>query len=171
MNMFRASVPGQQQGTAAPPPQPPADDDDGIDLGELVTTLWRGKWWIALFALLAVAAGAFDLARTAPTYQADALVQLEDRGGRLALPEGMRDMVETSASAQSEIEVMSSRMVLSQAVAELNLDWSVQPAQPPVLGPILERNWLPDPLEGLLRHDSAAPYLEPFVRPGERIVL
>ena len=159
MNMLR---PDQAPPARQAPPPVAHESGDEIDLGQLLVTLWRGKLWIALLAALALAGGAFHYANTPPTFQADALIQLEDRGGRLALPEAMRDLVESSTNVATETQILSSRMVLGQAVAELNLDWEVQPVLAPVIGSMLSRYRLPLPDDG---------YFAPFARPGERLTL
>lgn len=135
-------------------------DDDEIDLGQLLATIWRGKFWIALCVALAFAGGLFHIANTPPTFQADALLQLEERSGRLALPSAMRDLVDSDPRSVTEIEVMRSRMVLGQVVADLNLDWQVQPAKAPLIGEMLSRYRLPIPAIDLLRD---------YARPGERL--
>ncbi|MGP3699931.1 Wzz/FepE/Etk N-terminal domain-containing protein, partial [Rhodobacter sp. NSM] len=57
----------------------PAAEEDEIDLGLLMAQLWAGRTWIAGFmtgtAFLALA----HLVNTPPTYQADALLQLEPK--------------------------------------------------------------------------------------------
>ncbi|PZX45742.1 tyrosine-protein kinase Etk/Wzc [Roseinatronobacter thiooxidans] len=135
------------KGPAASPTGKPAPRfaDDEIDLGHLAFKLWRGKFWVILTTVLSLSAGIFQLANTFPTYQADALVQLEDRSGRMALPSAMQDMVETSSSAVTESEILRSRMVLGQVVAEQNLDWLVTPETAPVIGTLLRRYDLPVP--------------------------
>lgn len=134
--------------------------EDEIDLGRLILTMWRGKAWILATAFLAISAGMFHVANTFPTYQADALVQLEDRSGRLGLPAAMQDMVETSGSAVTESEVIRSRMVLGQVVAEQNLDRRITPAAAPLIGTMLRRYDLPLPDLDILR---------PYARRGEFI--
>ena len=54
-------------------------NSDEIDLVQLFSSLWKGKWLIALTTTLGIAAGLFTIANTAPTFQADALLQLEER--------------------------------------------------------------------------------------------
>ncbi|WP_029890086.1 Wzz/FepE/Etk N-terminal domain-containing protein [Polycyclovorans algicola] len=52
--------------------------DDEIDLRELVAALWRGKWWIMLFTLLAtVLAGVYAFTAT-PQFKSEATLQLRD---------------------------------------------------------------------------------------------
>jgi len=136
--------------------------DDEIDLGQMVLIVWRGKAWIVIMAFLATLAGMFYIANTFPTYQADALVQLEDRSGRLGLPAAMQDMVETSGSAVTEAEVIRSRMVLGQVVAEQNLDRRITPAVAPLIGTMLRRYNVPIPELGILQR---------YARQGESITV
>lgn len=140
----------------------PPEADDEIDLGRLVGVLWRGKLTIAALAVIALALGMFHAANTAPTYQADALLQLEERSGNMALPEAMRDLVGEAPRTMTEIEILRSRMVLGRAMADLNLDWEVRPRLAPVIGTILARYSLPLP---------DADLLEPYARPGEGMSL
>jgi tyrosine-protein kinase Etk/Wzc len=137
-----ASATGRQQ---------PIDTDDEIDLGQLIMTLWRGKLWILSMSMVALMGGAFHIANTFPTYQADALIQLEDRSGRLGLPVAMQDMVDTAGSAVTEAEIFRSRMVLGQVVAEQNLDRKITPAEAPLIGTLLRRYDLPLPDLGPMR--------------------
>lgn len=146
-----------------PAPQPlptrSEEDEDTIDLLQVGAMLWNGKFVIAAFVALAVSAGAFFVAVTQPSYQADALLQLEERGGRLALPAAMRDLVENDPRTITEIEILRSRMVIGQAVADLNHDWRAEPLLAPVIGVALTKYRLPIPefefLGRFARHDDA----------------
>lgn len=139
----------------------PADDDE-IDLGRLLTTLWSGKWWIGLFAAAGIAVAAIIFANTAPTYQADALLQLEENSAAMALPSSLSGLVDSDPRSITEIEILRSRLVLGQAVADLNLDWQVRAEQAPVFGTLLARYRLPI-LTALLPVR--------FARPGEALQL
>ena len=138
------------------------EPSDEIDLGRLTRILWAGRWRIALFSALALALGAFQVANTAPTYQADALLQLESRGGRLALPAGLGDLADNSPRTMTEVEIVRSRLVLGQVVADLSLDWQVQPRLAPLIGTMLSRYSLPLP---------SVAFMEPYARPGESLAL
>lgn len=139
-----------------------ARDDDEIDLGQLFVTLWKGKLLLALTTVLGIAFGAFVIANTNPTFQADALLQLEEKTGALALPSSLSAMVDDDPRSVTEIEILRSRMVLGQAVADQNLDWRVTPELAPVIGTMLSRYRFP-----LI--DALIP--DVFVRPGESIAL
>ena len=121
------------------------ENDDEIDLSQLLMTAWKGKVIIAAFAVLALMAGAFYIANTPPTYEADALLQLEERSGQLALPSAMQDLVDNSPQSATEMEVLRSRMVLGRVVADLNLDWRVASVKAPIIGEMLARYSLPVP--------------------------
>lgn len=137
--------------------------DDEIDLLQLVLTIWKGRWLVAIFGVLALMAGAFYLANTPNTYQADALLQLEARSGQMALPSAMQDLLGNSApESTTEIEVIRSRLVIGQVVADQNLDWRVIPAKLPIVGEMLARYPLPIP-------DVA--FLRAYARPGETLEL
>ena len=68
-------------------------DQDEIDLGALAIILWSGKWWIALTCTAAIIVGAAWLLNTPPTYQANALIQIEEKAASLALPDGLADVI------------------------------------------------------------------------------
>ncbi|WP_323039924.1 polysaccharide biosynthesis tyrosine autokinase [Gemmobacter sp.] len=136
-------------------PRPSALPDDEINLLELVSALWTGKWWIAAATSVALAVGAVNVLKTRPIYQADGLLQLEVRSGALALPAGMQDLLGSSSYSgnspgETEMEIMRSRMVMGQAVRDLGLQIFAYPRPLPVLGLIPARLRLPDPgLEAL----------------------
>lgn len=134
-------------------------EGDEINLGRLFLMLWTGKWVILLCMMLAALLALLVIGNTRPTYQADALMQLEERGGSLALPPAMRDLVQTSTTADAEAAIITSRLVLGQVVADLNLDMRAVPVQAPVLGVLLSRYALPLP-------DLTS--LAPYQRPGEQ---
>jgi tyrosine-protein kinase Etk/Wzc len=88
---------------------------------------------------------------TPPTYQADALLQLEAGKNSLALPESMSDLLGGNApSTLAEIEIIKSRQILGRAVAELNLDWQVTPILQPVIGIITKGTIAPAQLPTVL---------------------
>lgn len=139
-----------------------APEEDEIDLGQLVARLWAGKGWIFLSMVMAVAIGFAYVLITPPTYQADSLLQLEEKGGQLALPDALAGLTGETPKSAAEIEITRSRMVLGQAVADLNLDWRAEPRLVPLIGYALRRYALPIPEIGLLA---------PYARTEERIRL
>lgn len=137
--------------------------DDEIDLGHLFGALWKGKFWIAAGMASGLAGAAFVYANTPPTFQADALLQLEENSNALSLPSSLSGLVERDdPRSVTEIEILRSRMVLGQAVASVNLDWVVQPDLAPLIGNMAAR--YPLPVVGWLMPEN-------FARPGESISL
>lgn len=128
--------------------------DDEINILELLGVIWGGKLWIALAMVMAMIVGVIIVLRTEPTYQAQGLLQLESRSGTLGLPSGMQDLLGGDGgqdAAQAEMEIMKSRMIMQQAVRELDLQIYAYPRPLPVLGLIPARLQLPDPELGFLK--------------------
>lgn len=142
--------------------RPAAVEDDEIDLGQVFVTLWKGKGVIVMATVVGLALGAFAVANTAPTYEADALLQLEERSGSLVLPTSISGLVDNDPRSVTEIEIIRSRMVLAQAVADQNLDWRVIPDRVPLIGTLVSRYRLPG---------IHAVIPDRFARPGEHITL
>ena len=99
------------------------DTSDEIDLLALLGTLWRGKWWIALAAAIAVGLGgyyAFGVAT--PMYTASATVVLENRQEQVVdLQNVMSGLSGDQATVNTEVEVLQSRGVARKLVEQLNL--------------------------------------------------
>lgn len=119
------------------------DGDDSVDIGKLVLQIVVGKWWIALCVTLSILVGLFVFAITPKIYQADALIQLESRGGQMSLPTALVELTDTGSATAAEIEIIRSRLVLGQAVAALHLDWQAAPVLMPVIGVAVQRYDLP----------------------------
>ena len=120
--------------------KPVEPEDDEIDLVALFSTLWSGKYWIGGGSVLAMIAAAGYLLVTPPTFQADALLQIEAGKGMLGLPSSMSEMLGADApSTMAELEILKSRQVLGRAVAELNLAWRAEPLLTPLLGQAMRR--------------------------------
>lgn len=116
-----------------PEPKLPEAEDDEIDLMAILSTLWSGKYWIACTSIVAMASAAGYLLVTPPTYQADALLQLESNRAMLALPSSVSELVSGDESiTMAELEILRSRQVLGRAVADLNLAWRANAVEPPV---------------------------------------
>ncbi len=122
---------------------PPADDE--IDLGRLFGLLLDHKWWIigitALFALLGVV---YALLAT-PVYRADALVQVEEKAGLSNPLEDVRSMLGEEPSADAELGILRSRMVLGRAVDQTGRDLVITPHRFPVVGEFLVRRGMERP--------------------------
>ena len=98
-------------------------EDDEIDLLALLFALLRGWKTILLFALLGLALGVLYSRYVNPTFRADALLQIDDKSSGLpALGEDISDLLGSQDSkAQTEAELIRSRMILEPVVNMLNL--------------------------------------------------
>ncbi|OOY22017.1 acetyltransferase [Thioclava sp. DLFJ5-1] len=129
---------------------PPEVEDDEIDLMALAGALLAGWKWIALAFVIAVILGAFIALRKPVIYQATGLLQLEQsQNGLSALPESMQTLLGSDgggkSQAETQIAIMSSRLVLGDAANKLNLQNFVVPRRLPVIGLLPANLHLPDP--------------------------
>jgi tyrosine-protein kinase Etk/Wzc len=140
----------------------PAETADlGNDgLGQILHTIWGGKLWIALFTIVFAGIGVLIALSTPPTYQADALLQLEENSATMTLPSPIRDLAGGNPRSVTEIEILHSRLVLGQAVADTHLDWIAGPRRMPVIGPALNQMGVPLPrLEALRPYASGGEHI------------
>jgi tyrosine-protein kinase Etk/Wzc len=150
--------------------QTAAPQDDEIDLRELLGTLLDHKWLIGIvtgvFFVLSVGYAVLGT----PIYEADALVQVEQKVPNLP---GLSAITQTlgasSSEATTEIALITSRSVIGKAVGELNLQIEVAPYHFPIFGGWAARHYVPDqptdvasPLMGLSRYDWGGSKLDIF---------
>ncbi|QFS84797.1 polysaccharide biosynthesis tyrosine autokinase [Roseivivax sp. THAF197b] len=108
--------------SGVPAPQTDTQDDE-IDLMELAGTLWRGKWIIALCAVVAVLiGGAYAYLVAVPKYQASTTLAIELQIAPIVDIEAVVSGTSTEdASLNTELEVIRSRGLLLQLVDEMDL--------------------------------------------------
>ena len=126
------------------PIQEHRDDDDDIDLLALFGTLIDSKWIIIGITALFCAVGVAYALLSTPIYQANALVQVEEKKGGMAALGGMAEMSEMlggTSKAVTEIELLKSRAVLGKTVENLKLDIIIQPNYFPLIGHFLSRRF------------------------------
>ena len=126
--------------------------DDEIDLRELFALFYSRKFTIIGITFFAALIGVAYALMATPIYQADALVQIEEKsGGGLAMSADLADML-GGAETQSvaEIEILRSRMILGDVVDALDMDWSAEPKRLPFVGNFLERYDVPNPNWGFI---------------------
>ncbi|WP_436899130.1 polysaccharide biosynthesis tyrosine autokinase [Acinetobacter gyllenbergii] len=100
--------------------------EDTIDLKELFFALIAQWKLIALCIILSLVLALLYLRATPDTYSVDALVQVEDsKGASAALLGDLSQMIEQKSPAQSEIEILKSRLVLGSVIQALHLDLSI----------------------------------------------
>lgn len=100
--------------------------EDTIDLKELFFALIAQWKLIALCIILSLVLALLYLRATPDTYSVDALVQVEDsKGASAALLGDLSQMIEQKSPAQSEIEILKSRLVLGSVIQALHLDLNI----------------------------------------------
>lgn len=109
-------------------------DSDEIDLGRLVGELIDHRKLIisvtALFTLLALVYALF----ATPIYQADALVQVEQKQANAILSNLSQMLPDSQPQSAPEIALLQSRMILGKTVDDLNLQTRIKQDYFPIFG-------------------------------------
>ncbi|MBQ0753725.1 MAG: polysaccharide biosynthesis tyrosine autokinase [Gammaproteobacteria bacterium] len=103
--------------------------DDEIDLGRVWGLLVDSAGLIAGMTGAAFLAAVIYLLFATPIYRADALLQVEDKQGGVPGFAEMSEMFAQESSAQAEIEILRSRMVLSDVINQLGMDVIIEREQ------------------------------------------
>lgn len=101
----------------------PASDDDVIDLGALLSVLWRRKWWIGASVLLFALLGGFYAFNVAtPKYRATSVILLDASGQQIVDLGAVIPSLGTDSDAiNTEVEVLKSRRLIERVVNIANL--------------------------------------------------
>jgi len=117
--------------------------EDTIDLKELFFSLIAQWKLIVLCILISLVCALIYLRVTPNTYSVDALVQVEDSKGAASaalLGELSKTVgLEQKSPADAEIQVLTSRMVLSQVIHNLNLDITIEDSNNTFLNRLLNQ--------------------------------
>ncbi|ARU93077.1 polysaccharide biosynthesis tyrosine autokinase [Tatumella citrea] len=117
--------------------KPASPDSDEIDLGRLVGEIIdHRKLIISVTAVFTVMAILYALFAT-PVYQADALIQVEQKQGNAILNSLSQMLPNTQPESAPEIALLQSRMILGKTVDDLNLQAQVSQKYFPIFG----RGW------------------------------
>lgn len=94
-----------------------------LTLQDLLGILWNHRWLILATTLVGGVLGLAWAKSTRPTYTVDALLQLEGKNAKSAPSAvgAMADLFQTSNPAETEIEIIRSRLVLAQAASNLGM--------------------------------------------------
>lgn len=117
-------------------PQSSSSMADEIDLQRLWGLLVDHRWLIIGTTLIALSLGvAYGLLAT-PVYKADALLQVEDKQGGVPGFSELNELFTEESSADAEIQIIRSRMVLGEIIDQLQLDIKIEPDRLPLIGGI-----------------------------------
>ena len=136
MNLPTTSNPSPQT------PNPPmGEDDDSINLLDLLDVVLDQKRLIAAVTAIIVALGGAYALMATPIYEANTLIQVEDAKGNPmgAIMGEAGSLFDIKSPASAEIEILRSRLVVGQAVSNLQLDLNVTPKYLPIIGSWLAR--------------------------------
>ncbi len=117
-------------------------NDEELDLGAILGTVVDNKWIIfSITALFLICSLAYALLAT-PIYQADAMVQVEQKVPELPGISALSQTLGASNSqANTEIALITSRAVIGRAVDDLKLDINVSPRRFPLVGTGIARRF------------------------------
>lgn len=117
----------------------PISDSDELDLGRIVgEILDHRKLIISVTALFTLISLLYALLAT-PIYQADALIQVEQKQGNAILSSLSQVFPDSQPQSAPEITLLQSRMILGKTVDDLNLQIKVEELFFPVIGEGLSR--------------------------------
>ena len=115
--------------------------EDTIDLKELFFSLISQWKLITLCVILSLVCALLYLRTTLPTYQVDALIQVENSKGASAVLSGdLSSALDQMSPAQAEIEILRSRLVLGTVINYLHLNIIVTPTENSFWNRLLQTN-------------------------------
>lgn len=141
-------------------------DDDSIDLLALFGTLVDNKWKILGTTLFFLLLSVLYCVLVSPIYQSQALIQVEEKQGGLPGMEGLADFFSSTPLADTEIQIIKSRSVISDVVDDIGLYIYAEPKYFPIIGKAIYRHYKP-----IADTDIASPWLglSSFAWGGEKI--
>ncbi|HIP24679.1 MAG TPA: tyrosine-protein kinase, partial [Rhodobacteraceae bacterium] len=123
-----------------------ASSDQEIDIVELFMLFYRKKFRILFITFLGALVGVALAFLTTPIYQADALIQLEEKSsGSMAIPSDLSSLYSDTPESAAEIEILQSRMILGKVINDLQLEILAEPKRLPFIGNFLSRFEFPAP--------------------------
>lgn len=120
----------------SPPQQALPDDGDEFNLLQLLDVVLDSRWLIGAVTAVAIAFGVAYALLSTPIYEANTLIQVEESKGGSAgsLLGEASSLFEIRSPASAEMEILRSRLVVGQAVQNLQLDLTVTPKYLPMVG-------------------------------------
>ncbi|EIT69067.1 polysaccharide biosynthesis tyrosine autokinase [Hydrocarboniphaga effusa] len=116
------------------------DEEHELDLGQLLSILWAGRWVIFLCTVATCFLGVVYMISARPIYEANGLVQVEQDGKSMTSALGdMATLFGAPMETEAEIQILKSRMVLNKVIDNLNLLVEVQPHYFPIIGAFISR--------------------------------
>ena len=128
--------------------------DDEINLIDLLDVVLDGRWLIAVITVLVLFAGVGYAVLSTPIFEANTLVQVEETkagGGAASSALGeAASLFDIRSPASAEMELLRSRLIIGQAVENLQLSLTVIPKYSPLFGQWLSRTAIQPSQPGML---------------------
>jgi len=118
----------------------PSQEDDEIDISELLGILIDGKWLIAIVTLVVLTIGIAKAFFDSPVYKTDVMLQVNETSQTMTGLEPL-DILNSNMPVMAEIELIKSRMILGEAVKNLDLEIIAQPKYFPLIGETIARRF------------------------------
>jgi tyrosine-protein kinase Etk/Wzc len=111
-------------------------DDSSSELKGYIYTLYDSRWLIGAIAAIVTAIAVIYALVANPVYEANLIIHVEEESSNATknILSEASSMFENKKTAIAEIELLRSRMVVSQALDNLQLYLDVQPKYFPILG-------------------------------------
>jgi tyrosine-protein kinase Etk/Wzc len=116
----------------------PDVEEDELNLGDLIGVVIENRWLIIGITAIAILIGGLRAFTAVPIYQADGLLQVEEKKSGLANLD-VATMMDDYTPVNAEIEILRSRSVLGAVVDNLKLDIIAEPVYFPLIGEALAR--------------------------------
>jgi len=130
-NHLMIGGPVQQQAAAIP------SDDDEVGLSTYLDILYDNRWLIAKIALAFAVLGAVYAFVVKPVYESSMLIHVEEENPNKQTKNMLGEIssiIDTKTATTSEMELLTSRLVIARAVDSLRLNIQAQPKYFPVIG-------------------------------------
>lgn len=115
-----------------------APDSDEIDLSQLLDTLNYYKYKILLTAFIGLILGLIYVFSVVPTYQANAMVQLESKNASSNILSDLKNLNAAiggeSPESDAEVQLIKSRLVLGRTIDDLDLTTHTNARYAPFIG-------------------------------------
>jgi tyrosine-protein kinase Etk/Wzc len=123
-------------------PQPlPQDSGAEPSLGEYIATIIEFRTLVLGVAAAVLAVGAMYAFAAPRTWRSDVLLQVEEKKSGFAGLSELSSMFSETTPADTEIEILRSRMLVGAVVDELGLDIEAAPRRFPLLGNAVARRY------------------------------
>ena len=108
---------------------------------KLLATLIDSKWFIAFITGIVLAIGTAIAFIDSPVYKTDAMLQVEEQSQPLRTLDPVAALQKSEIPVMAEIELIKSRMILGEAIKNLDLEIIAKPKYFPVIGEAIARRF------------------------------